>query len=97
MPALRRGLRLPQEKDLVRGEMIRMLSVTLTAVPSLEPELATLLNPNDLEVRNAANGSNTEGPHPFSQCLIIVVVILKKKNPGAGARHATEPQRPRGE
>jgi U3 small nucleolar RNA-associated protein 20 len=49
LPALRRGLRLPPERDMVRAEMIRLLAEALTAAPFLEPQLAALLNRQDPE------------------------------------------------
>eukprot|EP00962_Isochrysis_galbana_P055336 scaffold27108_cov90-Isochrysis_galbana.AAC.1 len=49
LPALRRGLRLPPEREMVRAEMIRILAEALTAAPFLEPQLATLLNRNNPE------------------------------------------------
>lgn len=49
MPALRRGLRLPPERELVRAEMVRLLSVALEARPALQPEMATLCTPSDSE------------------------------------------------
>ena len=49
MPALRRGLRLPAEKDALRQDMLRLLGATLLILPSLQPELASLLSPHEPE------------------------------------------------
>ena len=46
MPFLRRGLRLPADKDGLRQEIIRLLGATLLLMPKLQPELATLLSPH---------------------------------------------------
>ena len=62
MPALRRGLRLPSEKDLLRQEFIRMLGTTLLEMPQLAPEMATLLSPHDIEADFYANVTHVQMP-----------------------------------
>ena len=62
MPALRRGLRLPAEKDLLRQEFIRMLGTTLLEMPQLAPEMATLLSPHDVEADFYANVTHVQMP-----------------------------------
>ena len=49
MPALKRALRLPVEKDGMRQQFIKLLGASLVLMPSLSPELATLANPREPE------------------------------------------------
>ena len=62
MPALRRGLRLPPERDGLRQEMIRLLGATLLKVPSLQPEMAALLSPSEPEADFFANVTHIQMP-----------------------------------
>ena len=62
MPALRRGLRLPVEKDALRNDIIMLLAATLLAMPSLQPELATLLSPKEPEADFFFNLTHVQMP-----------------------------------
>ncbi|KAL3930141.1 MAG: hypothetical protein SGPRY_001667 [Prymnesium sp.] len=62
MPALRRGLRLPTHKDSLRTELLRVLADTLLKLPSLQPELAALLSPNQPETDFFYNLTHVQMP-----------------------------------
>ena len=62
MPALRRGLRLPAEKDALRQDMLRLLGATLLILPSLQPEMASLLSPHEPEADFFQNVTHVQMP-----------------------------------
>ena len=62
MPALRRGLRLPIERDALRQDLLRLLGATLLIMPSLQPELATLLSPHEPEADFFNNITHVQMP-----------------------------------
>ena len=62
MPALRRGMRLPAEKDVLRSDMIRLLGATLLIFPTLQPEMAKLLSPQEPEADFYNNLTHVQMP-----------------------------------
>ena len=62
MPALRRGLRLPMERDALRQDLLRLLGATLLIVPTLQPELSTLLSPHEPEADFFHNITHVQMP-----------------------------------
>lgn len=65
MPALRRGLRLPAEKDHLRQDLLRLLGAVLLVLPSLQPELSTLLSAAEPEADFFANITHVQVPPPL--------------------------------
>ena len=62
MPALRRGLRLPSERDALRQDLLRLLGATLLVMPGLQPELATLVSPHEPEADFFHNVTHVQMP-----------------------------------
>ena len=62
MPALRRGLRLPADRDALRLDLLRLLGATLLIMPSLQPELATLTSPHEPEADFFHNIAHVQMP-----------------------------------
>lgn len=62
MPALRRGMRLPPERDALRHDLLRLLGTTLGTLPALQHELATLTTPNEPEADFFLNVTHVQMP-----------------------------------
>ena len=62
MPALRRHLRLPPERNTLFVEALKLLGSTLLLLPALQPDLATLLSPAEPEADFFYNITHVQMP-----------------------------------